>query len=124
MKKAVSILLVGMLVLAMGASTAFAQTASQGTSFVDENKDGICDLCGGKDEDGDGVCDNCPNDGTRPLNGTGRRLGCGNGNRGNRFVDANGDGICDNRSNTGRGNRGQGCARNNGNGNGRGRMGK
>ena len=81
MKKVVSVLLVGMLVLAMGVGGAFAQTAFQGVNFVDENKDGICDLSGGKDEDGGGVCDNCPNGGTRPMNGTGRRMGCAAGSR-------------------------------------------
>lgn len=58
------------------------------TSFVDEDGDGVCDLCGNVpgsgaganfiDEDGDGVCDNY---------GTG--VGTG-------FVDEDGDGVCDN----------------------------
>lgn len=58
------------------------------TGFVDEDGDGVCDLCGNVpgsgeganfiDEDGDGVCDNY---------GTGEGTG---------FVDEDGDGVCDN----------------------------
>lgn len=40
-------------------------------NFIDENGDGICDACGFVDEDGDGVSDN--------------------------FTDADGDGVCDHR---------------------------
>ena len=31
--------------------------------FIDEDGDGLCDLCGFIDADGDGVCDKCGNDG-------------------------------------------------------------
>ena len=77
-----------------------------GTNFIDENGDGICDLYqgGGQgigrqsgnriksglrnfvDADGDGVCDNTGNTGMR---------GAGRGSRVN-FVDNDGDGVCDN----------------------------
>ncbi|HSK68570.1 MAG TPA: hypothetical protein VLA21_04860 [Candidatus Limnocylindria bacterium] len=75
------------------------QTPAQGWNagsprFVDENSDGVCDLCGNAqgqngsgprftDENNDGVCDLCGNaQGTNP-NAPG-------------FTDADGDGVCDN----------------------------
>lgn len=65
--------------------------------YVDENEDGVCDLCGTEhgscadgecfiDADGDGICDNC---------NAYHRCGTADGN-GPCYVDANGDGICDN----------------------------
>ena len=75
-------------------------------SFVDEDGDGVCDLCGAQgeggyhgrrfgwnqserpfvDEDGDGVCDNF----SQRL---GRGFGRGGLNRGG--IDEDGDGLCD-----------------------------
>ena len=87
MKKLFSILLVAAMVLSIGTAIAFAEqdasdagsgTVGQdafGPRFVDEDGDGVCDLCGGADLDGDGVCDNCPYGGLRPQDGTGRRAG-------------------------------------------------
>lgn len=111
MKKLFSILLVAAMVLSIGTAIAFAEqdasdagsgTVGQdvfGPRFVDEDGDGVCDLCGGADLDGDGVCDNCPYGGLRPQDGTGRRAGNragkGTGQNGPRFVDADGDGVCD-----------------------------
>lgn len=85
--------------------------------FVDEDGDGVCDVCGGQpgeagygraygaggfvDEDGDGLCDVCgaaPGEGQRlaPADGTGNAYGRGQGVRGQaEFVDEDGDGICD-----------------------------
>ncbi|GAB4281314.1 MAG: hypothetical protein Kow0080_34780 [Candidatus Promineifilaceae bacterium] len=79
-----------------------------GPNFVDEDGDGVCDVCGGVpqggmygngrrygaaggqpnfvDEDGDGVCDIC---GNMPYAGQ-------NGAAGANFVDEDGDGVCDN----------------------------
>ncbi|RMD47865.1 MAG: hypothetical protein D6835_06935 [Candidatus Thermofonsia bacterium] len=79
-----------------------------GPNFVDEDGDGVCDVCGGVpqgdmygngrrfgaagqhpnfvDEDGDGVCDICGNE---PYAGP-------NGAAGANFVDEDGDGVCDN----------------------------
>lgn len=92
MKKFMSILLVAMLILS--ATAALASDAPHGSNFIDENKDGVCDLfAAGKsygtglgfvDADGDGVCDNCAN--VRQARGRGLRQ---------RFVDENGDGVCD-----------------------------
>ena len=101
-KKAVAGILIGLVVLAVGATSALAAgpgggrhagwsginggngTGSGVCRYVDANGDGICDNygtgCGGHyvDSNGDGICDNY---------GT----GCGSN-----YVDANGDGICDN----------------------------
>ncbi len=55
-------------------------------AFVDEDGDGICDICsictGYIDEDGDGICDNWN-----------ANAGCGYGTG---YIDEDGDGICDN----------------------------
>lgn len=78
-----------------------------GQNFVDEDDDGICDICGNEpgtnrdlpygtsrgsnnfvDEDGDGLCDSC---GLAPGDGTGNQYGNGASN----FVDEDGDGVCD-----------------------------
>jgi hypothetical protein len=65
------------------------QTAAQQPAFIDENNDGICDLCGNVqgagyvDADGDGVCDNCGN-----VQGTNAQAPG--------FIDADGNGVCDN----------------------------
>ena len=98
MKKAISILLMMVMVLSISVTTVLAEMA-QGANFVDENKDGVCDLCVGTGANNDGICDNCMNNGTRPMDGTGKQLRRGNaasGNRQSNFVDANGDGVCDN----------------------------
>ena len=52
----------------------------QGTGFVDEDGNGVCDSF--VDENGDGVCDRL---------GTGKWSGRGRG-----FVDEDGNGVCDN----------------------------
>jgi hypothetical protein len=92
MKKFLTILLVA--ALALSTIAALASDAPHGSNFIDENKDGVCDLfAAGKsygaglgfvDANGDGVCDNCAN--VRQARGRGSRQ---------RFVDENGDGVCD-----------------------------
>ena len=67
--------------------------------FIDENGDGICDICGGdgpqRDGDGNGrkgpkgPRDGSCGKGRGPGDGTGPIDGCG------QFIDENGDGICD-----------------------------
>ncbi|MGI6031409.1 MAG: hypothetical protein ACOX7F_07895 [Eubacteriales bacterium] len=100
MKKRMIAIVVGMLVLAMGAGSVWAAGNGAGRNYVDENGDGICDSRASGyglfvDEDGDGVCDNW---------GSGRGF----------FVDEDGDGICDHcpsgMSGWGRG-AGRGCHR-------------
>lgn len=156
MKKMLSIFLAALMVLSLGTAIAlaeqdaafggadeFSSQAAFGPRFVDEDGDGVCDLCGGEDLDGDGVCDNCPYGGERPQDGTGRRAGNragkGTGQGGPRFVDADGDGVCDhyaaggNRPQDGTGRRagqgggkgtGQGQGKGSGRGAGRGRGGR
>ncbi len=87
------VLLVSLMTVAFASAdntTPTPANSSAGVNFVDEDGDGLCDLCGGMmgryarqnnglginfvDEDGDGVCDNC----------------------GSLFVDEDGDGVCDN----------------------------
>ncbi len=95
MKKFLSILLAAMLILS--ATAALASDAPHGSNFIDENKDGLCDLfAAGKsygaglgfvDANGDGVCD---------LLAAGKAFGKGRG-----FVDEDGDGVCDNCLNNG-----------------------
>jgi hypothetical protein len=120
MKKFLTILLVA--ALALSTIAALASDAPHGSNFIDENKDGVCDLfAAGKsygaglgfvDANGDGVCDNCANvrqargrgsrqrfvdengDGVCDLLAAGKSYGAGLG-----FVDANGDGVCDNCAN-------------------------
>ncbi len=100
MKRLLIVLSVVAVVLTVGgvwAFAAWAQGPATGTPtptrpFVDEDGDGLCDVCGRApgqgpvDEDGDGVCD---------LNATGQ--GCGMMRRAgaNGFVDEDGDGACD-----------------------------
>ena len=99
MKKTLLGILIGLVILAVGVTTAFAAgpggrhhgTGTTGTGvcrYVDANGDGICDNCSAAhtgrsctDANGDGICDNCGI----------RHTGCGSC-----YVDANGDGICDN----------------------------
>ena len=65
------------------------QTNAHQPTFVDENNDGVCDLCGNVqgagyvDADGDGVCDNCGNVQGANAQAPG-------------FIDADGNGVCDN----------------------------
>ena len=84
MKKAVIGVLIGIMVLSVGAISAFATEPEYGRNFVDADKNGICDFAGDfcryVDADHDGICDN----------------------RGN-FADADGDSICDNYPGQGRG---------------------
>ena len=97
---------------AMNAETAVTQeqpAVPVGQNFVDEDGDGVCDVCGNVpgsgvgyqngngargsnfvDEDGDGVCDVC---GNVPGSGMGNQNGYGA--RGSNFIDEDGDGICD-----------------------------
>lgn len=75
-------------------------STQQGSRFIDNNGDGVCDNRNGRgnhgknfiDSNNDGICDNLAN-----------RSGRGNGRN---FVDANNDGVCD-RFAAGR--RGRGC---------------
>ena len=127
------ILIVALVALSVGVAAAqYGQgSGADGARYVDDDDDGICDnlgTCPGSvDADGDGVCDN--------LGDCGRgRGGCGCGDM--EFVDEDGDGVCDNigingkdsdgdgipngqdddyeapRDGNGRGNGGQGKARN------------
>lgn len=77
-----------MMVLSLGAATAFAASPGSGGNYVDADGDGICDyagsVCSFADADGDGICDN--------------------------LTDTDGDGVCDNSA------RGHGRGRGNGNG--------
>ncbi len=107
-----------MTIMNTGVTAAYAAPvqATGCIAFMDENGDGICDICGAcagfVDENGDGICDNWNTN-------AGVGCGCGAG-----FVDENGDGICDNwsatagtgcgygrRNGCGRGSRGNGCGR-------------
>ena len=101
-----------MMVLSLGAATAFAASPGSGGNYVDADGDGICDyagsVCSFADADGDGLCDSC---GTAHLRGM-AGAGCG-GN----LVDADGDGICDNLTDTD----GDGVCDNSARGHGRGR---
>lgn len=105
MKKTLMGILIGLVILAVGVTSAFAagpggrhhggNYAGTGTGtgvcqYVDANGDGICDNCNAAhtscgryytDANGDGICDNC---GTTT---------CGQGGS---YVDSNGDGVCDN----------------------------
>lgn len=99
MKKTLLGILIGLVILAVGVTSAVAAgpggrhhgTGTTGTGvcrYVDANGDGICDNCRAAhtgrsctDANGDGICDNCGI----------RHTGCGSC-----YVDANGDGICDN----------------------------
>lgn len=73
MKKIVAGILVAMLVLCVGTTSAFAagkgwgggrgtgRVGAAGSGYVDADGDGICDNCAGSgyvDADGDGICDN------------------------------------------------------------------
>lgn len=100
MKKTLLGILIGLVILAVGVTTAFAAgpggrhhgTGATGTGvcrYVDANGDGVCDTCGVchaawgsnyTDANGDGICDN-------------RGTGCGQGGG---YADADGDGVCDN----------------------------
>lgn len=82
MKRAVSIILAAILILAIGTASAFAVSERRGANFVDADENGICD-----NYDGDRVC---------PQDGIGRGAGRGRGGCGSGFADADGDGICDN----------------------------
>lgn len=86
MKKAAAGIL-AVMVLAAGATSAFAAGSGHGRNYADANRDGICDYaesaCRYLDADNDGVCDYCGGSG---LSGT-----C----HGEHFVDSDGDGICD-----------------------------
>ncbi len=78
-----------------GTGNRYGNGPGQGTGFVDEDGDGVCDNCnsgqgmGFVDEDGDGVCDNCGSG--QGGSGYGRGPGQGMG-----FVDEDSDGVCDN----------------------------
>lgn len=110
------VLLVSLMTVAFASAddiTATPTDAPAGIHFVDEDGDGVCDLCGGLmgqngwqgngqginfvDEDGDGVCDNCGtmNQYSRRLNGQGRMMGSLTGQPGLNFIDEDGDGVCD-----------------------------
>ena len=117
MKKKVLVgILIGLVVLAVGATSAFAAGTggwhhlSGGRGSCDGT--GICTNCGSTgchgscyvDDDNDGICDNC---GTNC-----RGTGCGLG-----YVDADNDGVCDNYASGGQG---SGCGSGWGYGSGRG----
>ena len=55
-----------------------APPAGPGTSYVDENSDGVCDYF--VDEDGDGACDNCDGPGSGQMAQRGQRNPDGNAN--------------------------------------------
>lgn len=77
-----------MTIMNTGVTAAYAAPvqATGCIAFMDENGDGICDICGAcagfVDEDGDGICDNW-NANAGWGRGYGRRNGCGRGSRGN-----------------------------------------
>ncbi len=96
MKKVVYVMVIVALVLSVGVAGVFAASETRGKNFIDANSDGVCDNA--TDEDGDGVCDNCPNDGVRPLDGTGKQNRSSRGGRGPAFTDEDGDGVCDNKA--------------------------
>lgn len=83
-KRVLAGVLVTVLALSIGTTSAFAAgpDAGQGRNFVDEDGNGICDFavdsCRYVDENNDGVCD---------YYGTGG-YGC-------KFADEDGDGVCD-----------------------------
>ena len=83
-KKALAGILIGLVVLAVGATSAFAAgtggwhhlSGGRGSCYVDADNDGVCDNCG------TAACANCGN------------TSCG----GTCYVDADNDGVCDNQS--------------------------
>ena len=76
----------------------FMQGQNNGSGFVDQDGDGVCDTCGNGagrgpgfiDEDGDGMCDNFVDE-----DGDGICDNAGTGGQGPGFVDEDGDGVCD-----------------------------
>ena len=62
MKKAFLGVLLTVILLSLGVTSAFAFEPRGGRYFVDANGDGICDnvgtICAYTDADGDGLCDN------------------------------------------------------------------
>jgi len=67
-----------------------------GTSFVDNNKNGVCDNYENRSgaRQGNGYCRGKGNQSGR---GNGKGLGNGKGNGQRQFIDTNKNGICDNR---------------------------
>lgn len=100
MRNVFSRILAVVLVLSLCATAVLAVGPGRERYFVDTDRDGICDNCGGYhpcdmtgtgrgrnfvDADGDGVCDRYA-------------TGQGSGNwqgHGRNYVDANGNGVCD-----------------------------
>lgn len=97
--RGVSIFVIAVMIL-VGVGLTVSEAASLGSNFVDTDNDGVCDYCqanGGigrqanagrgnqtlctdfVDEDKDGICDNYKN---RPMDGTGKKLGKGQGRNG------------------------------------------
>lgn len=97
MKKFLSVLIAAVLILSIGATSAFAASRAAEENYADPGNDGVYDYNGFIDADGDGICDNNPDGGLCPQDGTGRqaRSAAGSPNGAN-FIDADGDGICDN----------------------------
>ena len=102
MRKAFLEILAVVIVLSVGATSAFAAGSKAERNFVDVDGDGVCDLANGicdnfgveygrnyADADGDGICDHATTG-----QGYGQedsiREGCSRN-----YVDANGDGVCD-----------------------------
>ena len=93
MKRLFTMTLIGLMFAAVSASVLAGKGKGSGDGtgpidgcgeFIDENDDGICDICDG---DGDGPKGpKGPGDGTGPI---------GDGDC-DQFVDADGDGVCDN----------------------------
>ena len=77
---------IAFLFLLFGISTVKIQAACKCDScicqqFIDEDGDGICDLCGGcvpqgDDDDGDGIPNGQDDDYVPPQDGTGQQKGC------------------------------------------------
>ncbi|NLM05441.1 MAG: hypothetical protein GX219_00765 [Tissierellia bacterium] len=125
--RGVSIFAVAVMIL-VGVGLTAVEAANLGPNYLDADNDGVCDYCatnGGVgrqvnagrgrqalctdfvDADKDGICDNYEN---RPMDGTGKKLGRGQGGQGRQaagrggqgqglsenFVDVDSDGVCDN----------------------------
>ena len=106
MKKRWFVLIAALLVLFVGAPSAYAAPQEKKLRDDDPRPSIIFENRGFVDLDGDGICDNCPGGGICLPVGRGRKAGAGHAGSGKGFaghagsgkgfVDANDDGICDN----------------------------
>ena len=87
MRKTFVGVITAVMVLSIGATSAFAVGSGTGRNYADADGDGVCDrVCSYVDTDNDGVCDNRDACSASAIAGTGH---------GRHFVDADGDGVCD-----------------------------